>query len=603
MKSLKVRLILFFISLVMAGTLISGYVIYSNYRKFVDQSLDDRLTAAVTIAQAAVDFTKVNALLEEGGNETPFYKESLRKLDEIREALGLEYIFNLTLTGPDEWTFVFDTADAHPEDFDDLSYQQVYEPYEGMLLALEKKGLHVAEDFYTDEWGTFKSSALPVYDDNGNLITVIGADLDASLVQSAKRRVLLIFLFSVAGTVGVTALVAVGLARSIVKPLEETTQSLEEIASGKGDLSKRLTKKENNEIGRMVDSYNNFQDSLNGMLLQIVKSAGALDSTGKRLSENMFEYASAVEEIVSNIASINRQVKNQSQSVDESSRAVSDIHHKIEKLGSVILAQSSSITESSAAIEEMTGNIAAVSKNMDSLSGFFRELQGFSDEGKVKIANVMDQVKNISQKSQALQEANSIIAGIAAQTNLLAMNAAIEAAHAGDSGRGFSVVADEIRKLAEQSAVQSKTIGVSLKEVLGSINSVVDSTSETEKTFEKVIGHVKLIGPLEMQVKEALVEQRTGSSQILEALSTMNQVTVDVTDGSRDIKESSDLLVNEIQTLNRITGEVTGSMGEIESGVRRIQTTTSSGEELVKENEESIQEVLNETNRFKLKRD
>ncbi len=603
MKSLKVRLILFFITLVAAGTLISGFFIYSNYRKFLDQSVNDRLTAAVYTARSAVDFNRVNALLEEGGDQTPLYKEYLTKLYDIMEALDLAYIYNLTLTGQDEWTFVFDTADLYPEDPEDLSYRQVYDADEGIYQALKKKDLHVNDHYYTDQWGTFKSSFLPVYDEGGELITVICADLEASVNETMKRRVLFIFLLSVAGTVGITALVAVGLARSIVKPLDETTQALEEISSGKGDLSKRLKKKESNEIGRMIDSYNNFQDSLNGMLLQIVKSAGALDSTGKRLSENMFEYASAVEEIVSNIGSINKQVKNQSHSVDESSRAVSDIHRKIEKLGSVIVDQSSSITESSAAIEQMTGNIAAVSKNMDTLSGFFRELQGFSDEGKVKIANVMDQVKNISQKSEALQEANTIIAGIAAQTNLLAMNAAIEAAHAGDSGRGFSVVADEIRKLAEQSAVQSKTIGVSLKEVLGSINSVVDTTSETEKTFEKVIGHVKLIGPLETQVKEALVEQRTGSSQILEALSAMNQITLDVTDGSRDIKVSSDLLVREIETLNRITGEVTGSMGEIESGVRRIQNTTSSGEELVTENEASIQEVLNETSRFKLKED
>jgi len=183
----------------------------------------------------------------------------------------------------------------------------------------------------------------------------------------------------------------------------------------------------------------------------------------------------------------------------------------------------------------------------------------------------VSQVNNISAQSESLQEANTIISSIAARTNLLAMNAAIEAAHAGDAGRGFSIVADEIRKLAEQSAGQSKTIGNSLKGVLESIKSVVLTTSETEKTFEKVINHVQVIGALELEVNNALTEQKTGVGQILEALSNMKQVTVDVREGSEEMKKSSDLLQYEIKKLNEINSEVTQSMVEVKIGAAGIQ--------------------------------
>ena len=600
-KSIKVRLIVFFMVLIAAGALVSGFLVYRNYIKFLDESIANRLSSAVLAADLAIDFSRVNELFIEGADEEAYYLESLETIYQLKERLNMVYIYNMSQDSDGNWNFLLDSG-SYEADPEDVTYlYELEEPYEGQLAAIDSKGLHVDETYGTDEWGTFRSAFYPVYDKQGNLLTVIGADIEASDTQKTKRNILILFLSSVLIAVIITGLCVVWIAGRIISPLVQTTESLEEIASGRGDLSKRLEKKADNELGRMVDSYNHFQDTLNNMLLEIVSSTEELKSTGNRLSDTMSESATAVEEITANIGSIKNQVQSQSNSVADSSTAVTQIYSRIDNLGDIIEDQSSSITESSAAIEQMVGNIMAVSTNMEKLSNLFNELKVFSDEGKMMIGDVLGQVNSISSQSESLLEANTIIANISSQTNLLAMNAAIEAAHAGESGKGFSVVADEIRKLAEQSAVQSKTIGLSLKGVLESIESVVRATSDTESTFEKVINHVQIISPLELQVKDALDEQRSGSSQILEALSSMKQITVDVRDGSVEMKSSSDLLRNEITKLKEISNEVKHGIEEIEVGAKGIQESTSSGKELVFKNQASIEAVRSETGKFKLK--
>lgn len=602
MKSIKVRLIVFFMILIAVGALVTGFIVYRSYLQFLDDSIVQRLSSAVHVADAAIDFSRSAELFEDGADESEYYLENVETIHFLNEKLNMEYIYSMSQDSNGSWFFLLDSGDFNAEPEDMTYMYELDEIYEGLLAAVETGELFIDDGYATDEWGTFRSAFLPIYDKDGNLVTVIGSDIEASEIQGIKKSILIQLFAAVLIGVVITGFCAVWISGRIVKPLEKATESLKEIASGNGDLTKRLDKKADDELGKMVDSYNKFLDMVNGMLLKIVDSTDELQLTGSSLMTNMGESASSVEEITANIVSIKRQVQNQSDSVEDSSAAVSQINGKIDNLGIVIGDQSASITESSAAIEQMVGNITAVSNNMETLSGLFSELKVFSGEGKVKIAEVLSQVNSISEQSESLQEANTIISSIAARTNLLAMNAAIEAAHAGEAGRGFSVVSDEIRKLAEQSAVQSKTIGNSLKGVLESIKSVVVTTSETEKTFEKVINHVQVIGPLELEVNNALTEQKSGSGQILEALSTMKQVTVDVRDGSTEMKISSDLLQNEIKKLNEINSEVTQSMVEVEVGAAEIQSSTISGKKLMGRNQASIESVMFETGKFKLKK-
>ena len=152
----------------------------------------------------------------------------------------------------------------------------------------------------------------------------------------------------------------------------------------------------------------------------------------------------------------------------------------------MIRQQADGVTQASSAVEEMIGNIQSVNASVDKMASSFAQLEQQSREGQQKQAAVNEKILQIEEKSKTLQEANQAIASIASQTNLLAMNAAIEAAHAGEAGKGFAVVADEIRKLSETSTAQSKTIGEQLKSIQTSIIEVVTGSQESSKAFTSV---------------------------------------------------------------------------------------------------------------------
>lgn len=599
MKSLKIKLILSFVVLIIFGAFLSGFIIYSSYVNKMDDYVTDKLASAVYSAELAVDFTKSGELFQERAEESTYYIDGLDKLYRLNESLGMEYIYNISSDG-NGWFFLFDSGNVE-ETEDNTFLYELEEMYEGAAIAIERKELYVEEEYSSDEWGIFRSAFLPVFDDSGKLITVIGADIEVSENQTLKRKILILYFSSILMAALFSGGVSIVIAGRIINPIIQTRDSLEDIASGHGDLSKRLSKKTNDELGQMVDSYNHFQDTLNSMLGKIVTSVESLNESGEDISLSMADSANSVEEISANITSIKKQVENQTKSAGDSSAAVEQIHVGIDKLGDIIEEQASGITESSAAIEQMVGNITAVSGNMEKLSGLFTELGYLSDEGKIKIGDVHGRVNNISSQSESLLQANTIISNIASQTNLLAMNAAIEAAHAGESGKGFSVVADEIRKLAEQSSSQSKTISQSLKGVLESISAVVRATSETEETFEKVIDHIRIISPLENQVKDALSEQKSGSDQILEALASMKIITESVREGSLEMKNSSNLLNMEMKKLKEISNKVNEGMFEIESGAIGVQEATVVAKHLVLQNKSYIEEVKNETGKFKLR--
>jgi methyl-accepting chemotaxis protein len=189
---------------------------------------------------------------------------------------------------------------------------------------------------------------------------------------------------------------------------------------------------------------------------------------------------------------------------------------------------------------------------------------------------------------------------ISAQTNLLSMNAAIEAAHAGTAGKGFAVVADEIRKLAESSFEQSKTISEVLVKIKEGIEKIVGSTNMALNKFETIDMEVKTVSDQTSNIKNAMEEQQTGSRQILEAVGQLNEITLMVKNGSMEMLEGSREVITESENLGRVTQEISNGMSEMAAGANQINVAVHRVNEISVDNREQINTLVAEVEKFKV---
>ncbi|MFH2114515.1 MAG: methyl-accepting chemotaxis protein, partial [Spirochaetota bacterium] len=410
-------------------------------------------------------------------------------------------------------------------------------------------------------------------------------------------RTLLIFLVVV---ITLALLLTITFARRIAKPIVNVKTILKDISDGEGDLTRQLPVTSQDEIGRMSHYFNQTFGKIRKLVVLIKEQAGILHSIGTELAESMTQTAAAINQISANINGVRSQIQNQSEGVEESNATVESIAGSIEKLNEHIEAQSASIIESSAAIAQMIANIESVSGILVRNTQNVKELMHASEIGQGGINAVSENIKTIARESDGLLETSSVIAKIANQTNLLAMNAAIEAAHAGDAGRGFAVVADEIRKLAENSGAQAKNITNVLRELKSSIDTVSTSSSNALKQFDTIVSMVQVVSEQEMIIHNAMQEQNGGSKQILEALSEITHITNEVRDRSSEMLSGSKDVLAEMKQLALATHEIKGSMNEMAAGTQEINSAVQHVDQISTRNKDSIDSLITEIARFKV---
>ncbi|MDR3193137.1 MAG: methyl-accepting chemotaxis protein [Treponema sp.] len=389
-------------------------------------------------------------------------------------------------------------------------------------------------------------------------------------------------------------------AGSIAKPIVNVALTLKDISEGEGDLTKSISVHSNDEIGDLAHYFNLTLDKIKTLIITIKRQAVALFDIGNELASNMTETAAAINEITSNIQSIKSRVINQSASVTETHATMEQITVNIDKLDENVEKQTSSVSVSSSAIEEMIANINSVTQTLNKNSESVKELMESSEVGRSGLQEVATDIQEISRESEGLLEINSVMENIASQTNLLSMNAAIEAAHAGEAGKGFAVVADEIRKLAESSGEQSKTISTVLKKIKESIDKITKSTDNVLGKFESIDNGVRIVSGQSENIRNAMEEQSTGSRQILEVIGQLNEITRMVKNGSSEMLEGSKEVITEGKNLEMVTQEITNGMNEMATGADQINVAVNRVNEISGQNKESIDVLVREVSRFKV---
>jgi methyl-accepting chemotaxis protein len=427
---------------------------------------------------------------------------------------------------------------------------------------------------------------------------MMGTERNVILEEVSSMRVFTIIIAVVA--VIIAALIIYFVSGTISKPIVSVALTLKDISEGEGDLTKTVNVNSNDEIGDLARYFNATLEKIKVLIITIKKQAVALFDIGNELASNMTETAAAINEITANIQSIKGRVINQSASVTETNATMEQITVNIDKLNGHVDHQSGSVAQSSSAIEEMLANIQSVTQTLVKNADNVKELIDASEVGRTGLQEVATDIQEIARESEGLLEINAVMQNIASQTNLLSMNAAIEAAHAGEAGKGFAVVADEIRKLAESSGEQSKTISTVLKKIKDSIDKITKSTDSVLNKFEAIDGGVKTVSEQEENIRNAMEEQGTGSKQILEAIGQLNDVTQMVKGGSEEMLEGSKQVIQESKNLELATQEITNGMNEMATGADQINVAVNRVNTISGENKENIDILVREVSKFKV---
>jgi methyl-accepting chemotaxis protein len=382
--------------------------------------------------------------------------------------------------------------------------------------------------------------------------------------------------------------------------LRKFSRSLKDVLEGEGDLSKRMYVAQFNELGELSILFNRIIEMLYSLLKNVTTSAQDAAASSVVLNQFIESFSGSVGKIASGFEKVENNISAQGDAVNRTNQAVAGILASIEEVRENVEIQASFIEQSSASITQMSTSISNVATTTQEAQRRSDILVTLAKDGEEKVENTILAIEGVEKTSKLVNEIVEVISRIASQTNLLAMNASIEASHAGIYGKGFSVVADEVRKLAEESAESTKQISHEIDEMTHSIANGVELSRRTAESLNKISQDINLTSKVMTTISEAMNEQNEGTKEIIGSVGSILQTTAKIKERTADQFAKSTEIRERMNVLVASSADIRGVVDSQAENIRKALELIENVKTVTKNNQHIVEEFEKAVGKFKL---